>query len=144
VLAHLPVALEATGSPALLEAVEILRDLNTTGHRTLPEDLPLGCGPTRLRPFVGPKGTHNRRAYAWAVLTALRDASKRGNVWIPGRKRFGKLDDFFLPEAAWATTRQEFVRKAGWPADATTAAAALTTHLNTAYDRFLAALPTHA
>src|ERR1044071_3391674 len=44
-LAHLPVALEATGSPALLEAVEILRELNTTGHRTLPEDLPLGCVP---------------------------------------------------------------------------------------------------
>jgi hypothetical protein len=128
----------------LLEAVEILRDLNTTGHRTLPEDLPLGCVPKRLRPFVDPKGTRNRRAYECAVLTALRDEIKRGNVWIPGSKRFGKLDDFFLPEAAWATTRQEFFRKAGLPADATTAAAYLTTRLNTAYDRFLAALPTNA
>jgi hypothetical protein len=131
-LAHLPVALEATGSPALLEAVELLRDLNTTGHRTLPEDLPLGCVPKRLRPFVGPKGTHNRRAYECAVLTALRDEIKRGNVWIPGSKRFGKLDDFFLPAAAWATTRQEFFRKAGLPAEATTAAASLTARLHTA------------
>jgi TnpA family transposase len=143
-LAHLPVALEATGSPALLEAVEILRDLNTTGHRTLPEDLPLGCVPKRLRPFVGPKGTRNRRAYECAVLTALRDEIKRGNVWIPGSKRFGKLDAFFLPAAAWATTRQEFFRKAGLPAEATTAAAYLTARLHTTYDRFLAALPAHA
>lgn len=140
-LAHLPVALEATGSPALLEAVEILRDLNTTGQRTLPEDLPLGCVPKRLRPLVGTNGTRNRRAYECAVLTALRDEIKRGNVWIPGSKRFGKLEDFFLPDAIWATTRQEFFRKAGLPADATAAAAYLTGRLTTAYDRFLAALP---
>jgi TnpA family transposase len=140
-LAHLPVALEATGSPALLEAVEILRDLNTTGQRTLPEDLPLGCVPKRLRPLVGTNGTRNRRAYECAVLTALRDEIKRGNVWIPGSKRFGKLDDFFLPDAIWATTRQEFFRKAGRPAAAPAAAAYLTERLTTAYDRFLAALP---
>ena len=78
------------------------------------------------------------------MLTALRDEIKRGNVWIPGSKRFGKLDDFFLPEAAGATTRQEFFRKAGLPAAATTAAAALTARLTTASDRFLAALPANA
>jgi hypothetical protein len=143
-LAHLPVALEATGSPALLAAVEVLRDLKTTGHRPLPEDLPRGCVPKRLRPFVGPKGTRNRRAYAWAVLTALRDEIKRGHVWIPGRKRFGKLAACFLSAAAWATTRQAFFRKAGLPAEATTAAASLTARLHTAYDRFLAALPANA
>jgi TnpA family transposase len=143
-LAHLPVALEATGSPALLEAVELLRDLNTTGHRSLPEELPLGGVPKRLRPFVGTNGTRNRRAYECAVLTALRDEIKRGNVWIPGSKRFGKLEDFFLPDATWATTRQEFFRKAGLPADPTAAAAALTARLHTAYDRFLAVLPANA
>ena len=124
--------------------MEILRDLHTPGHRTLPEDLPRGCVPTRLRPFVGPKGTHNRRAYECAVLTALRDEIKRGNVWSPGRKRLGKLDDFFLLAAAWATPRQACFRKAGWPAEATTAAASLTARLHTASDRFLAALPAHA
>jgi len=109
-LAHLPGALEATGSPALLEAVEILRDLNTTGQRTLPEDLPLGGVPKRLRPLVGTNGPRNRRAYECAVLPALRDEIKRGNVWIPGSKRFGKREDFFLPDTIWATTRQEFFR----------------------------------
>lgn len=143
-LTHLPVALEATGSPALLEAVEILRDLNTTGHRTLPDDLPLAGIPKRLRPFVGTDGTRNRRAYECAVLTALRDEIKRGNVWIPGSKRFGKLDDFFLPEATWATTRQAFFQKAVLPADPTATAPYLTARLTTAYDQFLAALPANA
>jgi uncharacterized protein DUF4158 len=94
-LDHLAVDLELTGSPALLEALTILRNLNTAGRRTLPEDLPISCIPRRLRPFVGTNGTRNRRAYGCAVLTALRDEIKRGNVWVQGSRRFGKLEDFF-------------------------------------------------
>src|SRR5256884_143219 len=121
-LEHLPVELEPTGSPALLDAVALLRDLNTTGRRTLPEELPMACLPKRLRAFVGTNGTANRRAYACAVLTTLRDEIKRGNVWIRGSRRFGKLDDFFLPDAAWAIRRQDCFRKAGLPADPVAAA----------------------
>jgi hypothetical protein len=86
-LDHLTVDLEPTGSPALLEALTILRELNTTGRRTLPEDLPIACIQRRLRPFVGTHGTRNRRAYECAVLTALRDEIKRGNVWVQGSRR---------------------------------------------------------
>jgi hypothetical protein len=143
-LAHLPVELEPTGSPALLEAVNLLRDLNTTGCRTLPDELPVACLPKRLRAFVGTNGTRNRRAYECAVLTTLRDEIKRGNVWLQGSRRYGKLDDFFLPEAEWTTQRLNFFRKAGLPADATAVAPLLTTRLNAAYDRFLATLPANA
>jgi hypothetical protein len=140
-LDHLPVDLEPTGSPALLDALALLRDLNTTGRRTLPAELPDTCLPKRLRAFVGTNGTANRRAYECAVLTTLRDEIKRGNVWIRGSTRFGKLDDSFLPDATWTGRRQEFFRKAGLPADPTEAATWLTIRLNAAYDRFLAALP---
>lgn len=143
-LDHLSVALEPTGSPALLDALAILRDLNATGRRTLPEDLPLACIPKRLRAFVGTHGTSNRRAYEGAILTALRDEIKRGNVWIQGSKRYGKLEDFFLPEAPWTIRRHDFFRKAGLPAVPEEAAAFLTARLNDAYDRFLATLPTNA
>jgi hypothetical protein len=71
-LDHLAVDLEPTGSPALREALTILRHLNTMGRRTRPEDLPIGCIPRRLHPFVGTHGTRNRRAYECAVLTVLR------------------------------------------------------------------------
>jgi Domain of unknown function (DUF4158) len=143
-LDHLPIALEPTGSPALLDALTILRDLNTTGRRTLPEELPVACIPKRLRAFVGTNGTRNRRAYECAVLTTLRDEIKRGNVWVPGSRRYGKLDDFFLPEATWIAQRPDFFRKAGLPADPSAVAAFLTTRLNAAYDRFLATLPANA
>jgi len=143
-LDHLTVDLEPTGSPALLEALTILRDLNTTGRRTLPADLPIACIPKRFRPFVGPHGTRNRRAYECAVLTALRDEIKRGNVWVPGSRRFGQLEDFFLPDAEWMVHRQDFFHSAGLPVEPVEAAALLTTRVNAAYDRFLATLPANA
>jgi hypothetical protein len=142
-LDRLPIALEPTGSPALLEAVALLRHLNTTGQRALPAELPTACLPKHLRPFVGTNGIRNRRAYECAVLTALRDEIKRGNVWVPGSKRFGQLDDFFLPEAAWALRRQAFFHTAGLPLAPAAATTYLTERLNMAYDRFLAALPTN-
>ena len=116
-----------------MDAVALLRDLNITGRRTLPEELPDTCLPKRLRAFVGTNGTASRRAYECAVLTTLRDEIKRGNVWIRGSTRFGKLDDFFLPDATWTARRQEFFRKAGLPADPAEAAIWLTTRLNAAY-----------
>src|SRR5262249_44624239 len=67
-LEQLPVELEPTGAPALLDALHILRALQTTGRRTLPEELPVGCLPKRLRAFVETHGRRNRRAYACAVL----------------------------------------------------------------------------
>lgn len=143
-LDHLPVHLEDTGSPELLDALAILRDLNASGQRKLPETTPLNSIPKRLRPFVGSSGNLDRRAYECAVLTALRDEIKRGNVWIQGSKRFGKLDDFFLPEPSWAVRRRDFFQKAGLPADPTEAATFLTARLNAAYERFLTALPANA
>jgi len=136
--------LEPTGSPARLEAVPRLRALNTTGQRTLPEALPTACLPQHLRPFGGTHGTRNRRAYACAVLTALRDAIKRGNGWVPGRQRLGQLDDCFLPEAAWAIRRQAVCHPAGVPPDPPAATASLTERLNVASARFLAAQPVSA
>jgi hypothetical protein len=50
----------------------ILRDLNTTGRRTLSADLPIACIPIRLRLLVGPRGTRDRRAFECAVLIPYR------------------------------------------------------------------------
>ena len=53
-LEHLPVDLEPTGSPALLDALALLRDLNTTGQRTLPEEVPWPASPSACALLWGP------------------------------------------------------------------------------------------
>jgi TnpA family transposase len=143
-LDHLTFNLEPTGSPALLEAVEVLRELNATGRRKLPEDLSLDAVPKRLRPFIGSNGVQDRRAYECAVLTTLRDEIQQGNVWVSGSKRFGQLDEFFLPQPEWEAKRDDFFRHAGLPSDPSQAATYLQNRLASAYDRFLNSLPANA
>jgi TnpA family transposase len=143
-LDHLTFNLEPTGSPALLEALEVLRDLNTTGRRKLPEALPLSGVPKRLRAFVGSADAPNRRAYECAVLTSLRDEIQRGNVWVSGSRRFGQLGAFFLPQDEWEAKRDDFFHRAGLPADPVQAGAYLQGRLASAYDGFLHTLPANA
>jgi len=64
VLDHRPVDLESPGSPALLDALAILRDLQTTGRRPLPDALPAMGRPQCRRTLVGPNGITTRHAYA--------------------------------------------------------------------------------
>ena len=136
--------LEPTGSSVLLEAVEVLRELNATGRRKLPEDPPLRGVPKRLRAFIGSGDTRDRRAYECAVLTTLRDEIQRGNVWVSGSKRFGQLEAFFLPQGEWETKRDDFFRHAGLPKDPSQAGTYLQERLDSAYDRFLRSLPANA
>jgi hypothetical protein len=79
--------------------------------------------------FGGTNGTRNRRAYDCAALTPLRDELKRGNGWVPGSRRYGQRDAFFLTEAEWVAQRPHCFRKAGLPADSSAVAAFLTTRM---------------
>lgn len=83
----------------------------------------------------------DKRAWECALLTAVRDAIKSGNVSVEGSKRFGSLSDFFIDDKQWATRRTGFFERAGLPLDAKEAGVYLTQRLDHAYDTFLARLP---
>ena len=126
---------------ALLESVDVLRAMNESGKRRVPADAPTSFIPKRRRRFVETDDGIDRAAYEAAVLTALRDEIRRGNVAVVGSKRFGHLSDLFMPEDAWETERAAFFERAELPADGTEAVALLERRLGEAYDRFLTSLP---
>ena len=78
------------------------------------------------------------------MLTALRDEIKRGNIWVHGSKRFGKMSDLFMPDAAWERIRRSFFEKAGLPTDPDEAVVHLKNRIDQCYDHFLGALPRNA
>ena len=72
--------------------------MNDAGKYALPEDAPTGFIPKKLRPFVFQDGKPYKPAWECALLTALRDQVKSGNLAVPHSKRFANLDTFFIPE----------------------------------------------
>ena len=131
----------STRARALVESVDVLRAMNEGGKRRVPEGAPTSFIPKGRLRFVETGGGIDRAAYEAAVLTALRDEIRRGNVAVRGSKRFGYLSDLFMPEDEWEAERPAFFERAGLPVSADDAVSLLESRLGGAYDRFLGALP---
>jgi TnpA family transposase len=88
------------GVPAvrpLLEALELLHELNRTGRRTLPADAPTGFVPRRWQPFVMSGGRIDRRFWELCAMAELKNRLRAGDVWVAGSRRYRSLDDDLLP-----------------------------------------------
>ncbi len=132
---------EVTGATSLIQATQLLKEMNQTGKRKLPEDAPLAFIPNNLRPFMEKDGEVNKQAWECALLTVIRDEIRAGNVFVRQSKRFGRFDDFFIADDKWRVQRESFFRRAGLPVQAEYVPDFLTDRLNLAYDRFLEQLP---
>lgn len=140
-LEHLEFQLEEGAQSTVVEAARLLREMNRENRRKLPEDAPTAFIPKKLRSLVEQDGVVDKHAWECVLLTALRDEIRAGNVFVEQSKRFGRFDDFFIPDGRWAALRESFFARAGLPAKAEDVPAYLTGRLNQAYDRFLALLP---
>ena len=140
-LDHLELESPQGNASPLLQAVEVLKEMNRTGKRKLPPDAPIDFVPARVRPFVYIGGEIHKPAWECALLSVLRDEIKSGNLSVMYSKRFGNFDDFFIPTAQWEAMRASFFEAAGLPCTPEDVRSYLTGRLNGAYDSFLASQP---
>ncbi|NIP28453.1 MAG: Tn3 family transposase [Phycisphaerae bacterium] len=141
-LEHLKLELEDSTDTGLLEAVELLRQMNASGKRKLPQNVPIDFMPKATQAWVvGDNGRIDKSSWECALLTAVRDHIKSGNVAVQDSKRFGHLDDFFMPVEKWQSIQGDFFRRAGLPARPEDVPGYLTKRLNQAFDNFLHGLP---
>ena len=92
----------------LLGAVEALRRMYRDGRSVLPKRVPTTFLRPRWRKVVFPAGGGiDRRAYEVAVIVHLRERLASGSVWVDGSRAFRTLDDYLLPQAAFAAMRAE-------------------------------------
>ena len=95
----------------------MLKELNATGRRKLPEDAPTEFLSQRLKPIVINHGEIDRRAWECALLLKLRDELKAGNLSVRYSKRFARLEEFFIDDRRWQGMREDFFRRSGLPTD---------------------------
>jgi len=140
-LRHLQFRSENDESRSLLEAIHLLRQLNDENRRKLPEDAPIDFMPKNIQEMVVVDGEVSKAAWECALLNAVRDEIKSGNIYAHQSKRFGRFDDFFIPEPEWHAMREDFFKRAGLPSSPDDVKVYLTQRLNQAYDQFLEHLP---
>jgi len=81
----------------LIDAVEVLRQMNRDGLRNVPSEAPLGFIRRRWAEYIfGPDGI-DRRFYEVCVMAELKNALRSGDVSVAGSRQFRDFDDYLMP-----------------------------------------------
>lgn len=93
----------------LIDAVELLRQLNAGGLRKIPEDAPACFIPRKWEPYVmtDDGDGFNRRYYELCLLWQMREALRSGNLWVTGSRRYNNPEGYLIPADTWTELRGE-------------------------------------
>ena len=92
----------------LLQGLDVLRELNASGKRAMPNGVPTGFVKPRWQPHViGPEGSVNRHFYELCTLAELRDRLRAGDVWVRGSRQYRDFETYLIPNEAFATMQNE-------------------------------------
>jgi hypothetical protein len=96
----------APAAAELLQALNLLRDLNANGKRTLPENVPTGFVRPRWRPYVLPSSGVDRHFYELCALAELRDRLRAGDIWVTGSRQYRDFETYLIPAETFKLMQQ--------------------------------------
>lgn len=104
----------AANSKDLLTAVSVLRGLYTSGARNVPEGTPASFVPPRWAGYLeaaasAGDATAYRHYWELCVIYGIRDGLRRGDVFVPGSRRYADPAGYLIPKPEWAAHRAGFV-----------------------------------
>jgi TnpA family transposase len=92
----------------LLQAIEIVRGMNESGKRKVPDDSPVDFISKRWKKhlYEDDGTTINRHYYEMAVLTELREHVRAGDVSIVGSRQYRDFEEYLFSEDTWNQTKE--------------------------------------
>jgi len=98
-------ALHLEAAPAardLLEAIALLKEMNATNQRKVPDDAPTGFVRKRWKPLVFTDEGISRRFYELCILAELKNSLRSGDIWVRGSRQFKDFNDYLIPADRFA------------------------------------------
>ena len=102
----------------VLEATKILQQINATNRRNVPPDAPTEFVPARWRPYLSEAtadSDHTAFRHYWelALLYALRNSLRSGEIWVEGSRRYADPATYLLTDEEWHKVRTEALNDSG-------------------------------
>lgn len=95
----------APAAQAVLDAIDVLREMNMTGARKVPDDAPITFVKARWKPFVITDEGLDRRFYEICVLSELKNSLRSGDIWVQGSRQFRDFEEYLLPAAKFGAMK---------------------------------------
>jgi len=97
----------APSATELLKALELLRDLNACGKRSLPEKVPIGFAKPRWRPHMLKAAGVDRHFYELCALAELRDRLRSGDIWVTGSRQYRDFETYLIAATTFKAMQQQ-------------------------------------
>lgn len=104
------------GSAALVDAIEVLRQLNVEHRQRVPDDSPLGFAPESWRTYIENEGNIDRKLWELCILFEIRDKLRSADLWVVGSRKYTDLESCLIDGQQWEGLRTEACALLGRPA----------------------------
>ena len=95
----------APAAKGVLDAIDVLRTMNTDNARKMPADAPTAFVKPRWAKLVLTGEGIDRRYYELCALSELKNALRSGDVWVQGSRQFKDFDEYLVPVEKFATLK---------------------------------------
>ncbi len=96
----------APAAKPVLDAIELLREMNAGSIRELPEEAPLDFIRERWARLIFTDTGIDRRYYELCALAELKNALRSGDIWAEGSRQFKNFNEYLLPAQRFAKLRK--------------------------------------
>ena len=96
----------APAAKNVLDAIEVLRGMNTDNARKVPADAPTDFIKPRWQKLVMTDAGIDRRYYKLCALSELKNSLRSGDIWVQGSRQFKDFEDYLVPPAKFASLKQ--------------------------------------
>ncbi|WP_394854320.1 hypothetical protein [Leclercia adecarboxylata] len=95
----------APAAKGVLDAIDMLRGMNSDSARKVPADAPTAFIKPRWAKLVLTDDGIDRRYYELCALSELKNALRSGDVWVQGSRQFKDFDEYLVPVEKFATLK---------------------------------------
>ncbi len=96
----------APAAKDVLDAIDVLRGMNSDNARKVPLDAPTGFIKPRWQKLVMTDVGIDRRHYELCALSELKNSLRSGDIWVQGSRQFKDFEDYLVPPAQFASLKQ--------------------------------------
>ncbi len=89
----------------LLDAIDVLRGMNSDSAGKVPADAPTAFIKLRWAKLVLTDEGIDRRYYELCALSELKNALRSGDVWVQGSRQFKDFDEYLVPVEKFVTLK---------------------------------------
>jgi TnpA family transposase len=103
---------------SLINMLNILKNLNETNHRKLPDELDFNFIPRYWQRLIKRMtGSKKRHFVELCMLDMLYKSLKSGDIWVEGSRRYADFKIYLIPKEEWIKNREKYYQQLQLPID---------------------------